>query len=99
MTTASPLPSDRVFAVIDDSETPEEIAAVVEARARIARGETTSRDRVLAALDRAPLGEPFPPEVRAELDRRMADLRSGRVKAIPHADVQRSLEEMHERAG
>jgi hypothetical protein len=56
-------------------------------------------DPVVRALDRAPLGEPFMPEQRAELDQAMADIAAGRVKLVPHADVQRALEEMRREQG
>lgn len=48
-------------------------------------------DAILAALDRAPLGEPLPAEVEAEVRRAEQDVRDGRVNLIPHADVQRFL--------
>lgn len=41
---------------------------------------------VLAALDRAPIGEPFTPEQRAELDQQMEDIRAGRSKLVRHED-------------
>lgn len=44
-------------------------------------------DPVLAALDRAPIGEPFTPEQRAELDQAMEDIAAGRVKLIADEDV------------
>lgn len=51
-------------------------------------------DPVLDAIKRAPLGEPFTPEQRAELDQAVADIAAGRVKTIPHDDVPAWLEEM-----
>jgi hypothetical protein len=50
-------------------------------------------DSVLAAIDRAPTGDPFPPEIRAELDRTMADIAAGRVQLVAHDDVPAWLEE------
>jgi hypothetical protein len=44
-------------------------------------------DPVLAALERAPVDlEPLPPELEAEVDERLAEVRSG-TPTIPHADV------------
>jgi hypothetical protein len=40
-------------------------------------------DPALLALQRAPLGEPFTPEQRAELDQDVADIAAGRVKLVP----------------
>lgn len=39
---------------------------------------------LLAALARAPIGEAFTPEQRAELDQQMEDIRRGRTKLVPH---------------
>lgn len=44
-------------------------------------------DPILAAIARAPVGEPFTDEQRAELDQAMADITSGKVKLIPHEEV------------
>lgn len=41
---------------------------------------------LLAALERAPIGEPFTPEQRAELDQQMEDIRAGRTKLVRHED-------------
>jgi|HubBroStandDraft_2_1064218.scaffolds.fasta_scaffold839673_2 hypothetical protein len=49
-------------------------------------------DPILAALDRAPIGEPFTPEQRAELDQAMDDIAAGRTKLIAHDDVPAWLE-------
>ena len=50
-------------------------------------------DPVLSALARAPVAEePLPPEVRAELDQQVEDLRAGRRRPIPHEEVQRALD-------
>jgi len=42
---------------------------------------------VIAAMRRAPIGEPFTPEQRAELDQAMEDIRAGRVKLIPDEEL------------
>jgi hypothetical protein len=61
---------------------------------------TANHDPVLDALAHIPLGEEdLTSEELAELDRRAADLASGRVVGIPHADVQRGLEELRRMAG
>jgi hypothetical protein len=56
---------------------------------------------VLDGFRRAPLGElgrsELTSEHRAELDQAMADIAAGRVKLIPHAEVQSKLEEMRRR--
>jgi hypothetical protein len=49
-------------------------------------------DPVLAAIDRAPRGEPLSDEQHAQLDRQMEHVRAGRVKMIPHAVVMARLE-------
>jgi len=48
---------------------------------------------VLRAIRNAPIGEPFSPEHRADLDRRLEDIRLGRVELIPHEEVHAQLEE------
>jgi hypothetical protein len=53
-----------------------------------------SPDPILQALDRAPIGEPFTPEQRAELDQDLADIAAGRAKLIPHEDIPHILEEL-----
>jgi hypothetical protein len=50
-------------------------------------------DPVLAAFENAPVGEPFPPELRAELDERMEDVAAGRVQMVDHDDVPAWLEQ------
>jgi hypothetical protein len=50
---------------------------------------------LLAALARAPVGEPWTPEQRAELDQAMVDIRAGRARLVRHEDVPAALEEMH----
>ena len=50
------------------------------------------RHPLLAALDRAPVGEPFTPEERAELDERAEELLSGRVVGVRNEDVPAWLE-------
>ena len=59
-----------------------------------------NRDPVLDALAHIPLGEEdLTPEELSELDRRAADLASGSLIGIPHADVRRGLEEVRRKAG
>ena len=49
-------------------------------------------DPVLRAIARARLADdPLPSEVQAELGARTEDLRTGRVAAIPHEEVERQL--------
>jgi hypothetical protein len=43
-------------------------------------------DPVLAAVARAPRGEPFTPEQREELEQDLADITAGRVTLIPHEE-------------
>jgi hypothetical protein len=50
-------------------------------------------DPVLRALDNAPIGEPWTPEQRAELDQAMADIKAGRSRLVPHSQI----EEMRQR--
>ena len=51
-----------------------------------------NRDPVLRAIARARLAdEPLPSEVQAELATRMEDVRTGRVTATPHEEVERQL--------
>ncbi len=47
---------------------------------------------VFEAVRRAPIGAPFTPEQRAELDQAMEDIAAGRVKLVPHDDVPAWLE-------
>lgn len=56
-------------------------------------------DAVFEALDRAPLGASLSAEEEAELAQLEDDLRSGRAKAVPHAEVQRVIEEMRRQQG
>jgi len=56
-------------------------------------------DPVLAALDRAPIGEPFTPEQQAELDQDLADIAAGRARLIAHEDLPRALEELAREQG
>lgn len=51
------------------------------------------RDPVLDALDRAPIGEPFPPDVLAALDQTMDDIAAGRIQLVSHEDVPAWLEQ------
>lgn len=46
------------------------------------------------AVRRAPVGEPFTPEQRAELDQAVEDIAAGRVQLVPHDDVPAWLEAM-----
>jgi len=56
------------------------------------RPASPSSDPILEAIDRAPLGEPWTPEQRAELDQAMEEIREGRVALIPHEEVHAWLE-------
>jgi len=57
-------------------------------------------DPVLAAIARAPAGEPFTLEQQAELAQDLADLASGRARLVAHDDVPAALEEIRgERRG
>jgi len=49
------------------------------------------RDPVAEAVARAPIGEPFPPEVLAEIHQAEADIRAGR--GVRHEDMPAWLEE------
>lgn len=61
---------------------------------------TANHDPVLDALAHIPRGEEdLTPEDLAELDRRAADLASGRVAGIPHPDVQHGLDALRRKAG
>lgn len=51
-----------------------------------------ANDPILAAFDRAPVGEPYSEEIRAMLDRDMADLAAGSLELIAHDDVPAWLE-------
>lgn len=51
-----------------------------------------ARDPILEALQRAPVGEPFTPEQRAELDQAMEDIAAGRVALVANEDVPAWLE-------
>ncbi|MFO0756460.1 MAG: addiction module protein [Byssovorax sp.] len=60
----------------------------------------TSTPPILDALAHIPVGEEdLTPEELAELDRRAAELRSGRVSGVPHAEVSRRLEGLRREAG
>ncbi len=48
-------------------------------------------DLVAEAFDHAPVGEPFPPDVLAEIERAEADIRAGR--GVRHEDLPAWLEE------
>lgn len=56
-------------------------------------------DPVLLALHRAPLGQPFTPEQRAELDQDMADIAAGRAQLVPHAQVQQAIDQLRRQQG
>jgi len=49
------------------------------------------RDLVAEAFERAPVGEPFPLEILAEIERAEADIQAGR--GVRHEDVPAWLEE------
>lgn len=48
-------------------------------------------DPILAAIDRAPKGEPFTPEQEAELAQDLADIAAGRATLVAHEDVPDAL--------
>lgn len=50
------------------------------------------RNPVAEACARAPVGEPFPPELRAELDAMYADLQAGKLDLVAHEDLPAWLE-------
>jgi hypothetical protein len=56
-------------------------------------------DSVLRALEEAPEGEPLTPEQEAECAARAADVAAGRVRLIPHAEVQAKLRALREAQG
>ena len=51
-------------------------------------------DPILAAIDRAPVGEPFTPEQEAELAQDLADIAAGRARLVAHEDVPDVLAEI-----
>jgi hypothetical protein len=51
-------------------------------------------DPILAAIQRAPLGEPFTPEQRAELDQAMEDIAARKSRVVMAEDVPAALEEI-----
>ena len=52
----------------------------------------TKRDPLFELIDRAPVGEPFTDEQRAELDQAMDDIAAGRVNLVANDDVPAWLE-------
>jgi hypothetical protein len=52
------------------------------------------RHPVLAAMDRAPTGEPLTPEQEAELAQDLADIAEGRARLVAHEDLPGVLEEI-----
>lgn len=52
-------------------------------------------DPILAAIARAPLGAPFTPDQRAELDQAVAEIAAGRARLVRGDDVPAALEEMY----
>ena len=56
-------------------------------------------DPVLAALARAPVGEPLPPDLEAEIEEREEAVAAGRVKLVPHVEVQGKVRAQRERQG
>jgi hypothetical protein len=50
---------------------------------------------VVAALRRAPVGAPYPPEVRAELDAALEKLKAGQARLVRQEDIPAALEEMY----
>jgi Spy/CpxP family protein refolding chaperone len=49
---------------------------------------------VARAAARAPRVQRLTPEQRAELDQQMEEIRAGRARLVPHADVPGVIEEM-----
>ncbi len=58
----------------------------------LSRPTSTQRDPILEAIERAPIGEPFTPEQRAELDQAMEDIAAGRVELVSNENVPAWLE-------
>jgi len=56
-------------------------------------------DPVLEALRRAPVGEPLPADVLAEIEEREAAVAAGRVKMITHADIQEKIRALRREQG
>ncbi|MFO0762509.1 MAG: hypothetical protein U0359_39080 [Byssovorax sp.] len=50
---------------------------------------------VIAAIRNAPVGAPYPPEVRAELDQALEAIRAGRARIVRQDDIPAALEEMY----
>jgi hypothetical protein len=50
---------------------------------------------VIAALRRAPVGAPYPPEVRAELDGALEAILAGRARLVRQEGIPAALEEMY----
>jgi hypothetical protein len=57
--------------------------------------EPGSVDPMLDVLVLAPIGEPWTPEQRAELDRAVTEVEAGRARLVRHDDVPDALEEIH----
>ena len=51
-------------------------------------------DPVFAAMDRAPVGEPFTPEQEAELAQDLEDIATGKATLVAHDDVPNVLAEI-----
>lgn len=60
----------------------------------MAKADRQPFDPILAAIDRAPIGEPFTPEQEAELAQDLADIAAGTAKLIAHEDVPDALAKM-----
>ena len=59
--------------------------------AGMALSDELARDGVplhdVPAMRRAPIGEPFPPELKAYLDHRMEEIKAGRAETVPHDEA------------
>jgi predicted transcriptional regulator len=60
----------------------------------MARAVPLQIDPILAAIARAPVGEPFTAEQEAELAQDLADIAAGRARLVAHEDVPAALDEM-----
>ncbi len=57
-------------------------------------------DFIREALERAPMGEEdLTPDEVAELEKRAAEMRAGRARRIPHAEIQDMIVRMRPLAG
>ena len=57
--------------------------------------EPSEEHPVIAAIKRAPRVERLPPELRAQLDRQMEDIKAGRARLVRHEELPAALEELY----